>query len=145
MSKIREQMISSLKEEYQQNVEIIENTQMAICIEVNTFLDIVKKVKEYGFNFLVDLTAVEEERLSCIYHFMSLRTHELIRIKVKLDEKLEIPSLTKDWAAANVQEREVYDLFGINFTGHPNLKRILCPDNFIGHPLRKDFKIIQRR
>lgn len=145
MSKICEQMISSLKEEYQQNVEIIENTQMAICVEVNIFLDIVKKVKEYGFNFLVDLTAVEEEGLSCIYHFMSLRTHELIRIKVKLDEKLEIPSLTKDWPAANVQEREVYDLFGINFTGHPNLKRILCPDNFIGHPLRKDFKIIQRR
>lgn len=145
MSKIREQMISSLKEEYQQNVEIIENTQMAICVEVNIFLEIVKKVKEYGFNFLVDLTSVEEKGLSCIYHFMSLRTHELIRIKVKLDKKLEIPSLAKDWPAANVQEREVYDLFGINFTGHPNLKRILCPDNFIGHPLRKDFKIIQRR
>lgn len=145
MSKICERMISSLKEEYQQNVEITENPQMVICVEVNTFLGTVKKVKEYGFNFLVDLTAVEEEGLSCIYHFMSLRTHELIRIKVKLDEKLEIPSLTKDWTAANVQEREVYDLFGINFTGHPNLKRILCPDNFIGHPLRKDFKIIQGR
>lgn len=145
MSKTCEQMISALKEEYQQNVEIMENTQMAICIEVNTFLDIVKKVKEYGFNFLVDLTAVEEEGLSCIYHFMSLRTHELIRIKVKLDENLEIPSLTKDWSAANVQEREVYDLFGINFIGHHNLKRILCPDNFVGHPLRKDFKIIEGR
>lgn len=145
MSKTREQMISSLKEEYQQNVEIVENTQIAIDIEVNTFLGIVKKVKEYSFNFLVDLTAVEEERLSCIYHFMSLRTHELIRIKVKLDEKLEIPSLAKDWEAANVQEREVYDLFGINFIGHPNLKRILCPDNFVGHPLRKDFKIIEDR
>lgn len=145
MSRISDQMILTLKEEYQQNVEIMENTQMAICIEVNTFLGVVKKVKEYGFNFLVDLTAVEEEGLSCIYHFMSLRTHELIRIKVKLDKKLEIPSLTKDWPSANVQEREVYDLFGINFTGHPNLKRILCPDNFVGHPLRKDFKIIKGR
>lgn len=145
MSKTREQLISSLKEKYQQNVEIIENTQISICIEVNIFLGVVKKVKDYGFNFLVDLTAVEEERLSCIYHFMSLRNHELIRVKVKLNDKIEIPSLTQDWPAANVQEREVYDLFGIKFIGHPNLKRILCPDDFIGHPLRKDFKIIESR
>lgn len=76
---------------------------------------------------------------------MSLTTHELIRIKVKLNEKLEIPSLTKYWLAANVQEREAYDLFGINFIGHPDLKRILCPDDFVGHPLRKDFKVEKRR
>lgn len=145
MSKISENLISELKEEYKQDIEIIESIQITIYIEANTLLGVIKKVKEYGFNFLVDLTAVEEERLSCIYHFMSLETHELIRIKVKLDEKLEIPSLTPNWLAANVQEREVYDLFGINFIGHPNLKRILCPSNFIGHPLRKDFKIIKGR
>ncbi|HEY5524195.1 MAG TPA: NADH-quinone oxidoreductase subunit C [Clostridium sp.] len=145
MSRTSENLISELKEEYLQDIEIIENTQIVIYIEVNTFLGVIKKVKDYGFDFLVDLTAVEEEGLSCIYHFMSLVSNELIRIKVKLDEKLELPSLTQDWLAANVQEREVYDLFGINFIGHPNLKRILCPDNFIGHPLRKDFKIIQRR
>ena len=145
MSRTSENLISELKEEYLQDIEIIENTQIAIYIEVNTFLGVIKKVKDYGFDFLVDLTAVEEEGLSCIYHFMSLVSNELIRIKVKLDEKLELPSLTQDWLAANVQEREVYDLFGINFIGHPNLKRILCPDNFIGHPLRKDFKIIERR
>jgi len=145
VSRTSENLISELKEEYLQDIEIIENTQIVIYIEVNTFLGVIKKVKDYGFDFLVDLTAVEEEGLSCIYHFMSLVSNELIRIKVKLDEKLELPSLTQDWLAANVQEREVYDLFGINFIGHPNLKRILCPDNFIGHPLRKDFKIIERR
>lgn len=141
MNKTSGELISALKEEYKNGIKIVENTQIIICIETNIFLDVIKKVKEYGFNFLVDLTAVEEENLSCIYHFMSLVTHELIRIKVKLDEKLEIPSLTKDWVAANVQEREVYDMFGINFTSHPNLKRILCSDDFIGHPLRKDFKV----
>ncbi len=145
MSKTSENLISELRSEYKQDIEILENTQITIHIEANIFLDIIKKVKEYGFDFLVDLTAVEEDRLSCIYHFMSLTTHELIRIKVKLDEKLEIPSLTKYWLAANVQEREVYDLFGINFIGHPELKRILCPDDFIGHPLRKNFKVIDRR
>jgi NADH-quinone oxidoreductase subunit C len=142
--KICETLIKELKKEYQNEIEVIENTQSTMCIEVNIFLGVIKKVKEKGFDFLVDLTAVEEERLSCVYHFMSLVTHELIRIKVRLDEKLEIPSLTKDWLSANVQEREVYDLFGITFTNHPNLRRILCPDNFIGHPLRKDFKIIER-
>ena len=145
MSRTSENLISELKDKYLQDIKSIENTQIAIYIEVNNFLGVIKKVKEYGFDFLVDLTAVEEEGLSCIYHFMSLVSNELIRIKVKLDEKLELPSLTQDWLAANVQEREVYDLFGINFIGHPNLKMILCPDNFIGHPLRKDFKLIQRR
>lgn len=145
MSKTSENLILELKADYLQDIEIIEDTQIAIHIELNIFFDVIKKVKEYGFDFLVDLTAVEEDRLSCIYHFMSLSTHELIRIKVKLDEKLEIPSLTEYWLAANVQEREVYDLFGINFIGHPDLKRILCPDDFIGHPLRKDFKVIERR
>ncbi|EKQ52067.1 MULTISPECIES: NADH-quinone oxidoreductase subunit C [unclassified Clostridium] len=145
MSKTSENLISELKAEYKQDIEVIENIQIAIHIELNIFMDVIKKVKDYGFNFLVDLTAIEEERLSCVYHFMSLVTHELIRIKVKLDEKLEIPSLTKYWLAANVQEREVYDLFGINFIGHPDLKRILCPDDFVGHPLRKDFKVEKRR
>lgn len=145
MSKTSKNLISELKTEHKQDIEIIENTQIVINIELDIFMDVIKKVKDYGFNFLVDLTALEEGRLSCVYHFMSLTTNELIRIKVKLDEKLEIPSLTKYWIAANVQEREVYDLFGINFIGHPNLKRILCPDDFEGHPLRKDFKVNKRR
>jgi NADH-quinone oxidoreductase subunit C len=145
MSKTCENLISELKAEYKQDIEIIENMQIAIHIETSLFLDVIKKVKQYGFDFLVDLTAIEEERLSCIYHFMSLTTKELIRINVKLGEKLEVPSLTKYWLAANVQEREVYDLFGINFIGHPDLKRILCPDDFVGHPLRKDFKVDRRR
>lgn len=145
MSKTSENLISELKAEYKQDIEIMKNIQTAIHIELNIFPDVIKKVKKYGFDFLMDLTAIEEEGLSCIYHFMSLVSNELIRVKVKLDEKLEIPSLTKYWLAANVQEREVYDLFGINFIGHPDLKRILCPDDFVGHPLRKDFKVDKRR
>lgn len=145
MSKTSKNLISELKTGYKQDIEIIEHTQIVIHIELDIFMDVIKKVKDYGFNFLVDLTAIEEERLSCVYHFMSLTTNELIRIKVKLDEKLEVPSLTKYWLAANVQEREAYDLFGINFIGHPDLKRILCQDDFVGHPLRKDFKVEKRR
>ncbi|WP_297421423.1 NADH-quinone oxidoreductase subunit C [Clostridium sp.] len=145
MSKACENLILELKAEYKKGIEIIENTQIAIYIELDIFMEVIKKIKDYGFNFLVDLTAIEEDVLSCVYHFMSLTTHELIRIKVKLNEKLEIQSLTEYWLVANVQEREVYDLFGINFIGHPDLKRILCPDDFVGHPLRKDFKVEKRR
>nr|WP_312292640.1 NADH-quinone oxidoreductase subunit C [Clostridium chromiireducens] len=145
MSKTSKSLISELKTDYKQDIEIIENAQIVIHIELDIFMDIIKKLKDYCFDFLVDLTAVEEEEVSCIYHFMSLVTKEVIRVKVKLDERLEIQSLTNYWLAANVQEREVYDLFGINFIGHPDLKRILCPDDFIGHPLRKDFKVEKRR
>lgn len=145
MSRNSENLISELKTEYKQGIEVKESRQIAIYIDANIFFEVIRKVKDYGFDFLVDLTAVEQEGLNCVYHFISLATCELIRIKVKLDERLEIPSLTKYWLAANVQEREVYDLFGINFIGHPELKRILCPDDFKGHPLRKDFKAISRR
>lgn len=145
MSKTSENLISELKTEYKQNIQITESNQISIHIKLDLFLEVIKKIKDYGFDFLVDLTAVEEDGISCIYHFMSLVTHELIRVKVKLNEKLEIQSLTNYWLAANVQEREVYDLFGINFIGHPDLRRILCPDDFIGHPLRKDFKVDKRR
>lgn len=145
MSKISENLISELKADYKQDIEIIENMQISIHIELDIFMDVIKKLKDYCFDFLVDLTAVEEDGLSCIYHFMSLVTNEVIRVKVRLNEKLEIQSLTNYWLAANVQEREVYDLFGINFVGHPDLKRILCPDDFVGHPLRKDFKVDKRR
>ncbi|MFW2488094.1 NADH-quinone oxidoreductase subunit C [Clostridium chromiireducens] len=145
MSRTSENLIGELRSEYKQDIEIIENAQIAIQIEVSIFLEVIKKIKQYGFDFLADLTAIEEDGLSCVYHFISLTTNELIRVKVKLDEKLEIPSLTKYWLAANVQEREVYDLFGIKFIGHPDLKRILCPDDFVGHPLRKDFKVDRRR
>lgn len=145
MSKTSENLISELKTEYKQDIEVKESTQIEIYIDINIFLEVIRKVKDYGFDFLVDLTAIDEEGLSCVYHFISLATRELMRIKVKLDEKLEIPSLTRYWLAANVQEREVYDLFGVNFIGHPELKRILCPDDFKGHPLRKDFKVISRR
>jgi NADH:ubiquinone oxidoreductase 27 kD subunit len=145
MSKISENLISKLKECYKQDIKIIESSQISIDVKIDIFMDVIKKLKDYCFDFLVDLTAVEEEGLSCVYHFMSLVTKEVVRVKVKLNEKLEIESLTNYWLAANVQEREVYDLFGINFIGHPDLKRILCPDDFVGHPLRKEFKVEKRR
>ncbi|GFZ33831.1 NADH-quinone oxidoreductase subunit C [Clostridium zeae] len=145
MCKVSEKLILQLKETYEENIEIKYNRIIAIYIASSILLDIVKRLKISGFDFLVDITAVEEEDLSCIYHFMSFESNELIMVKAKLNEKLQIDSISEEWLSADVQEREIYDLFGIQFIGHPNMKRILCPDSFIGHPLRKNFKIPERR
>lgn len=105
--------------------------------------DLLQKVKNSSkFTMLIDITAVEyENSFEVVYHVMQ-ETADLIRIKVILSkEKPSIPSVMSVWKNADVLEREVFDLMGIVFVGHDNLKRILCPDDFQHHPLRKDFKL----
>lgn len=96
-----------------------------------------------GFKMLADITSSEhEESLEVIYHLMSLKTFDLVRFNVSLSKDDPVaPSVTSVWKAADVLEREIYDLMGIRFEGLENLKRILCPDNFEGFPLRKNFKL----
>ena len=98
------------------------------------------------FNFFSDVTCVDwypsEPRFEVIYHLFSIPKKLRLRLKVKLsghDPCLE--SVTSVWPAANFYEREVFDLFGVRFTGHPHLERLLMPDNWEGHPLRKDFPL----
>ncbi len=110
---------------------------------------------DLAYSFLVDVTAVDNSKLESeliqydyarfmvVYH---LYTYEgetsRIRVKVPVHEKdLKIPSVTQLWKGANWLERETYDMFGIEFEGHPNLSRILTPDDFEGHPLRKDYPL----
>jgi NADH-quinone oxidoreductase subunit C len=101
---------------------------------------------ECPFNYLCDLTAVDwypsEPRFEVVYHLLSIPRKERVRIKTKLDgSSPAIESVTSVWPSANFYEREVFDLFGVRFTGHPNLKRIMMPDNWEGHPLRKDYPV----
>ena len=98
------------------------------------------------YNFLVDVTAVDwlerEPRFDVVYHLLSLETRATIRLKVRVgtDEEVpEVPSVVPVWDAANFYEREVFDLFGIRFTDHPDLRRILMPSDWVGYPLRKDY------
>lgn len=116
-----------------------------------------KESPELDFNFLMDLTAVDylffaggriqkAHRFEVVYHFFSLKRNHRIRIKVPVDEKNpEVDTLTDIWASANWYEREVWDMFGIRFNGHPNLKRILMYDEFQGHALRKDYPFDKRQ
>ena len=103
-------------------------------------------VQAAGYNFFEDMTAVDwypsAPRFQVSYHILSHAFKERIRLRVLLDEvDLSVESITPVWAGANYYEREVFDLFGIRFEGHPNLRRIMLPDEWKGHPLRKDYPV----
>jgi len=98
------------------------------------------------FNFLSDITCVDwypaEPRFEVIYHLLSIPKKERVRLKVRLNSgSPALESLTSVWPGANYFEREVFDLFGVRFTGHPYLRRILMPEDWEGHPLRKDYPV----
>jgi NADH-quinone oxidoreductase subunit C len=99
---------------------------------------------------LSSVTAVDwypsEPRFEVVYHLHSIQRNLRVRLKCRLaGEKPEIESVTGVWRGANWYEREVWDLFGIRFTGHPDLKRIMLPDDWEGHPLRKDYSVLGSR
>ena len=100
---------------------------------------------EARFDFCSDVTAVDwpprPERFDLVYCLYSVSHRRRVRIKVRLKEGEPVPSVTGIWPAANWFEREVFDMFGIRFDGHPDLRRILMPDDWQGHPQRKDYPL----
>jgi len=104
--------------------------------------------EEEKFDMLADLTAVDwpkrEKRFDVVLNLYSFSKNERLRLKVWAADAEEVPSVVSVWPTANWQEREVFDMFGIVFSGHPNLKRILLPDEWQGYPLRKDYDILQQ-
>jgi NADH-quinone oxidoreductase subunit C len=105
---------------------------------------------ELLYNFMMDLTAVDylgkDPRFEVVYHLYSLKHNTRVRIKARVSESdCSIDSIISLWISADWFEREAYDLYGIHFQGHPNLKRLLLYDEFKGHPLRKDYPIKQRQ
>lgn len=120
-----------------------------LIIKKEYLTDIIKFLKtdnELQYNFLTDLTAVDlgvdkNPRFEVVYHLYSLNFNRRIRIKVPVALNESVDSLTGLYKIANWYEREVFDMFGIKFQGHPDLKRILLYEEFQGHPLRKDYPI----
>jgi NADH-quinone oxidoreductase subunit C len=101
---------------------------------------------ELKFNFLCDVTCVDwypsEPRFEVVYHLLSIPRKSRLRLKVKLaSNDTRIQSIITVWQSSNFFEREVFDLFGIQFEGHPYLKRIMMPEDWKGHPLRKDYPV----
>ena len=102
--------------------------------------------KQLGFDFLVDITSVDnygtDPRWTVIYHLRNTKTATELRLKTDVsEEKSELPSVLPVWRTANWHEREIYDLMGIRFSGHPDLRRILMWEGYPYHPLRKDFPL----
>jgi NADH-quinone oxidoreductase subunit C len=100
------------------------------------------------FDYCVDITALHypdrEKQFEVVWILYSFPHNERIRVKAAYPDGASVPSAVPIWPAANWLEREVFDMFGIRFEGHPDLKRILLPDGWKGHPLRKDYGIIQQ-
>lgn len=101
---------------------------------------------------LSDITAYDNvdkvdgpQRFIAVYQLYSMSSHTRLRLKLAIDLDAAIPSLTAIWPAANWLEREVYDLYGIPFSGHPDLRRILMDERFVGHPLRKEYELEDRQ
>jgi len=116
------------------------------CLELKpeVWLDAARVLKgECGLDYLICLTAIDRgDGLEAVYNLENMGAERLglaVRIKVSYDVP-QIPSVESVWRTADWHEREAFDLMGLHFSGHPNLKRILCADDWEGHPLRKDYK-----
>ncbi len=117
--------------------------EAARVVEVCDFL---RRDSDTPFNYLSDLTCVHypmnrEAQLEVVYNLLSIKKNERVRLKVGTSEKDHVGSVTGVWPSANWMEREVYDLFGVTFSNHPDLRRILLPPDWVGHPLRKDYAL----
>jgi len=150
MAKIDE-VVTTIKEKFPQAVEetVCFRDEHTIRVKREHLLEVSRFLKEdpaTTFNFLSDLCGVDymgrEPRFEVVYHLYSMEHKHRLRMKVSLAESdLSIPSVVSIWKTANWHERECFDLLGITFSDHPDLTRILTPDGFKDHPLRKDFPL----
>ena len=120
--------------------------ELTLTIAAGEIRSAAATVQAAGYNFFEDMTAVDwfpsSPRFQLSYHILSHTYKERIRLRVLLDgDAPAVESITPVWPSANFYEREVFDLFGIAFEGHPNLRRIMMPDDWQGHPLRKDYPV----
>jgi NADH-quinone oxidoreductase subunit C len=123
-----------------------DRNELTITVARESIVAACEAVKAGGYNFFEDVTAVDwfpqEPRFQLSYHILSHSLKQRIRLVVQLDSAdASVPSITSAWPSANFYEREVFDLFGIDFPGHPRLTRIMMPEDWQGHPLRKDYPV----
>jgi len=124
------------------------NGNYELHIDVKHLFKVSKVIKDFEklkFNQLMDITAVDfpdkEDRFEMVYIFLSINLKARLIIKFSINEEISIDSLSPIFPSANWYEREIWDLFGISFSNHPDLRRILTDYGFVGHPLRKDFPL----
>jgi NADH-quinone oxidoreductase subunit C len=143
-------LVAKLKREYGSGIEPLtylgQNYIVADRSLIPEILQVLRNQEE--FDYCVDITAAHypkrEKQFDVIWVLYSFARNERIRVKIQIADGDRVPSSVPIWPAANWLEREVYDMFGIKFDGHPDMKRILLPEGWKGHPLRKDYGILQQ-
>jgi NADH-quinone oxidoreductase subunit C len=119
--------------------------ELTVTVHRYTILDVIRFLRDDGFISIVDVCGVDyperAERFEVVYHLLDPTKNLRIRVKLATDDVEPVPSITEIFPGADWYEREAYDLYGILFTGHPDLRRILTDYGFDGHPLRKDFPL----
>ncbi|MHB8059094.1 MAG: NADH-quinone oxidoreductase subunit C [Desulfuromonadaceae bacterium] len=142
--------VLKLKEKFAASIiDVVEfRGEVTVTVAKDAIIDILSFLKQsLQFNQLTDLTAVDylgkkEDRFMMVYQLLSITNKDRLRIKTAVAEAdSSIPTATQVWKTANWLEREVFDLFGITFDKHPDLRRILMADDWVGHPLRKDYPL----
>ena len=139
---LRAAMPDAIEEVYSFRDQVTVRVFKDRIVEVCTFL---RDTPELEYDFLTDETAVDypsrPKRFDVVYHLYSMTLGHRLRLKAAVAEDEPIPSVVPVWKAANWEERECFDMFGIVFTGHPDLRRILLPEDWEGFPLRKDYPL----
>ncbi len=139
--------VTALQNEF--GAEVVEfRAEVSLIVAPEKNIEALQALRDrFGFNFLIDVTAVdywpqEAPRFHVLYHVLSLETNALIRVRVPLDGSgPSVRTCEGIWPSANWYEREIFDMFGIRFDGHSDMRRIIMPFEWEGHPLRKDYPL----
>ena len=122
--------------------------ELGFIVDKSNLLELIRFLRDEAglkYRHLSDITATDwldrAKRFEIVYHLYSFELRDYVRIKTRVGEDDDVPTLCSDWSAANWLEREVFDMFGVKFAGHPDMRRILMWDDFEGHPLRKDYPL----
>ena len=142
LNKIKAKFTDSILESLEFKKELTVVLKKESLIEICKFL---KEELDLKFNHLSDVSGVDylgrTPRFDISYHLYSIPQNHRVRLKIKVNENETIPSVTSVWSTANWYEREIFDMFGLNFENHPDLRRILMAEDWVGHPLRKDYPL----
>lgn len=150
MSEALKDLAAYAKERHDAQIQdaVIDYGELTLLVEAGDILDVLNFLKtdvQCQFVCLIDISGVDfparEKRFDVVYHLLSPRQNQRVRLKMATDEDTPVPSAVDVFPAAEWFEREIYDLYGVLFTGHPDLRRLLTDYGFEGHPLRKDFPL----
>ena len=130
-----------LQDKYKDKIKILDNG--SVLINPDNWEEISQLIKKNNFDYLMSVTSYDlqiDDMLGLAYNFYSTISRTYLEVRIEFNKETEIQSVANIWQTANWHEREAFDLMGVLFKNHPDLKRILLPEDWEGHPLRKDYK-----